>query len=165
MNPPPAPLPTYPLSYCQWRLAALWLGATLVLTVLLLAQIAGGVYGDKGVKAQAWLMPNLLPTLAMIGGAIAYQMTQRASELAVTRFAYRATWWFSLIYLLLVLATIGFGPLARERLGIDALEWLAIPAPVLTGLSAIASAALGAFFVSSKPTAEAAAESKPGAIP
>ena len=144
MNAPAESHSTYPLSYCQVRLTILWIGSTLVLAAVMLTQVAGGVYGDRGEKALAWLLPNVLPTLGMIGGAIVYQMRQQSNELTVTKFAYRGTLLFSLTYILLILITIVLGPMAHEHLGKDALEWLGVPAAVLTGVSTIVSGALAA---------------------
>jgi len=144
---------TYPLQMCQWRLAVIWLLGSCVLFILMAFQVAGGKYGNEDQKAWGWLLPQVLPILSMIGGAIVYQMNRSDENIVVTSFAYRATWVVSLIYLLLVLTTVALVPIAEQEQGIKPIDFLPKMGPVLTGLSAIASSILAAFFVSSKPKA------------
>jgi hypothetical protein len=140
-----------PLSTCQWRLASVWLVGTAVLCILVLIQIAGGKYGDEDDKAWGWLLPNLLPMLSVIAGAIVYQVKTQTAPMTVTRFAYRATWMLSLIYLVILLATVILVPLAEAARNLKPIDWLTRPHALITGLSTIVGGVLGAFFVSSRP--------------
>jgi cobalamin synthase len=139
------------LATCQWRLATVRLVGAAVLFVIVLVQIAGGKYGQDDDKAWGWLLPNLLPTLSMISGAIVYQVKNQSTPMMVTRFAFRTTWWLSLIYLLLVLVTVLLVPLAEQMRNMKPIDWLTHPHALLTGLSTIVGGTLGAFFVSSRP--------------
>ena len=160
----PAPLPAdardgadaIPLGSCQWKLAGLWLIAGFILFGLMLGQVAGGRYGSQHERAFGWLLPNLLPSLSMIAGAIVFNVRTPQSGMHVTRFAFNATLWFSVFYLAVLLLVLLLVPVAEQGVRIAPVDWLEVPRSLVSGLSTLVSAALGAFFVSSKPQPEGA---------
>ncbi len=130
------------VSICQQRLAIIWFAGTGLVLALLLAQTMLGKYGDQVEKAWSWFLPTVAPTLSLILGAIAYQARQGETTATVDRFFFRLSAALSIIYLLLVLASLLMQPLSDmtplRLLDVSNL-WLG-PAQGLVGI------ALGAFF-------------------
>lgn len=135
---------------CQWRLASVWLSGAGVLLALFLVQVAGRKFDGEETRAWAWLLPNVVPVLTMIGGAVSYQVSRPKVRIEVNPFAYRAAVALSVVYLAILLLVLLLIPLAETR-GTSPIAWVTQCQVPITALSAIVGGALGAFFVSSKP--------------
>jgi hypothetical protein len=133
----------------QWWLASVWLGGAAVILGLFFVQIAGGKFPEVD-RAWAWLLPNIVPVLTMIGGAVSYQVARPAVRIMVNPFAYRAAMALSIVYLAILLLVLLLIPLAEAQ-GRHPIDWVTGSQIPITALSATVTGALGAFFVSSKP--------------
>jgi membrane protease YdiL (CAAX protease family) len=144
---------TYPRAFsdCQWRLASVWLGGSAVILAIFLVQIAGRKFGGQEERAWAWLLPNVVPVLTMIGGAVSYQVSRPRVRIEVNRFAYLAALALSMVYLFILLLILLLIPMAEGH-GTSPIDWVVQAQVPITALSAIVGATLGAFFVSSKPS-------------
>jgi len=129
---------------CKRHLAIVWFVGAGVVFAVMLTQSLLGRYGNDLTSAWGWVLPTILPTLSLIIGVLvadALQGPEKARK--VDRFLFRLSIGISMIYVLVVLATILLQPVSP------------IPPPEVMKQShlwlgpfqGIASACLGAFFV------------------
>lgn len=133
-----------PMERCQRTLATLWFVAGVILLILLVVQTLGNHYGDKDNEAWGWLLPNLLPTLSLIIGALtadAFGGGQKSKQ--VDAFIYRLALAVSAIYLLMVLLPV----IAQPFVSYSPLDLLKRSNLWLGPLQGLVSATVGAFFV------------------
>lgn len=133
-----------PLAACQRRLAAIWLPACALLSLLLVGQSVFGKYGDESGKAWGWFLPTVLPTLSLIVGAVAYSAKQPDTPDTVDEFAYRLSLGLSIFYLLLVAAV----PVVQPLSGLPPFRLMEISSLWLGPVQGLVGLALGVFFVS-----------------
>ncbi len=140
------------LSTCRGLLALIWMVGFFVLALLVYAQTMVGHYGDKVQEAWSWLLPTVIPTLALILGLYVAQVrgdSGREKEQVHTRVGILPLIFFALLstmYLGLVLATILFQPFlgAKPEQFIQAMG----RANLLLGpLQGLVSLSIGAFFL------------------
>ena len=135
-----------PVVECQRRLAGVWAIGSALALALFLAQTWGGKYGDQTAKAWGWFVPTLLPTFSLIVGVIAGQARQvEDSTVTASSLAFRLSFWLSVAYLALVMATPLMEPMVNEG---DPLDFFNLSTLWLGPLQTLAGIALGAFFVS-----------------
>lgn len=133
-----------PMERCRRTLGVVWFVGGALLFILLVAQTLGNHYGDKDNEAWGWLLPNLLPTLSLIIGALmadAFGSQQKNKQ--VDAFVYRLALGVSAIYLLMVLLPV----LAQPLVFYPPLDLLKRSNLWLGPLQGLVSATIGAFFV------------------
>lgn len=149
-----------PLSTGRIRLTWLWGLGCLPLVILLFAQSVGGGYcierneagscitGSQIQDAWKWLLPHL-STLSLIVGIWVADVTGNAVDgKSVSRFLFWLTFVCSAIYLLALLSTMFFLPLALSfNEGMEALEWLQLSDNWLLFLQGLSTATMGVFFI------------------
>jgi hypothetical protein len=130
------------------RLAVVWFIGGGTLFLLLLAQTMFGRYGDKVKEAWAWLLPTILPTLSLItsGIVISGPMGKSLETKTVDRFAFRLSLMLSIFYLVTVSLTFLLSPFSP----VPPLELMKLSNLWLAPFQGLVSAALAAFFVSTK---------------
>jgi hypothetical protein len=133
-----------PLSLCQRRLAMIWFAGSGLIAILLVAQTIRSKYGDQPEKAWSWFLPTILPTLSLIVGAVAYEASRPQEAATVDRFFFKLSISLSVVYLLLVLATLIFQPLTQ----MTPLRLMDISNLWLGPIQGLVGIALGALFVS-----------------
>ncbi len=133
-----------PVSFCQHRLAVVWLIGSGLVFALLIAQTVGGKYGTQADKAFGWLLPTVLPTLLLIVGAVASEARRAESMATVDRFAFRMSLGLSAFYLVLVLAT----SLVQPFSSMTPLELMTTSHLWLGPVQGVVGIALGVFFTS-----------------
>lgn len=132
-----------PLAQCKKRLAMLWLGCSGTLVALLMAQSLANKWRGSVQGVWDWLLPNVLPTTMLIVGALVIDLrTTEGKEETVDPFLYRLALSLSLFHLAAVAVSLLAAAL-RDDAGLlqTSRLWLA-------ATQSLASAALGAFFVS-----------------
>ena len=135
------------LNQARNKLAVLWLVGFVFVVSLLTAQTMGTAFGDRGGEVWNWIAPHLTPTLLLIigvWGAGAVSNGNKGAAKRVNRTYFRAAFWLSLFYLLLLLSSILASPIVAalrpdEKFTIvDALKlssaWLALVQGVVAGL-------------------------------
>jgi hypothetical protein len=136
-----------PVAKGQATLAQIWAFGSGAIFLLVVIQTALGKYPDHNADAWGWLLPQLLPSLSTIFGAVTYNANQPPSSDTVDRLAFRLCIGLSVFFLLLVVAVLVLQPFADQS-PIELMRvsrfWLA-PVQGFVGLS------LGVFFVSRKP--------------
>ncbi len=92
-----------PLERVRTKLAALWMvGGSLIVGILVVQSLLGR-YGDKVQDVWGWLLPTLMPTLAMILAVLGYSALSRAmSGIVVRRDFFTVAFWLSGFYLFLI---------------------------------------------------------------
>jgi Na+/H+-dicarboxylate symporter len=136
-----------PLDQCRRNLAIVWFLGGGILFALLVVQTLGNHYGEEDREAWGWLLPNIMPTLSLIIGAlVAEAVSSNSTEKLADDFLYRMSLALSIIYLLLVLLPVVAQPFTSSS-PMDALKrsnlWLG-------PLQGLVSASLGAFFIKAK---------------
>ena len=133
-----------PMERCKRHLALLWLVGSAILFILLIAQTVGNHYGDKDNEAWGWLLPNLMPTLLLIVGALmADAFGTGAKAKSVDDFVYKVALALSAVYLFMVVLPIGLQPYVSYT----PIELLKRSNLWLGPLQGLVSAAVGVFFV------------------
>jgi hypothetical protein len=98
------------------------------------------LFGDDTEKVWQWFLPNILPTLTMVGVA-AYAGRQRVGRLPLTVFIFAIA--TSLLYLFVLTATMIVGSLFEAQ----PLEFMRRSSLWLAPLQAFASSSLAYYFV------------------
>jgi hypothetical protein len=127
---------------CQRRLPLVWMGYSLALILLLVAQSVHGPYGSRVDRAWQWLIPLVLPTVSLIVGAVAYEAKSRGEGRKISRFPYRVALFLSLLYLTLVLSVPLLAPLTAD----SPINFMQESTLWLAPVQGLASIALGVFF-------------------
>jgi hypothetical protein len=130
----------------QRRLAVLWVCGAVGVLLLVVVQSIGGKYGGSTERAWAWLLPTVLPTLALIVGALASSARQPDTADTVDRFAFRLCFGLSLVYLVLVAAV----PLVQPLTTWTPLELMEMSNLWLGPIQGVVALSLGAFYMSGK---------------
>jgi hypothetical protein len=129
---------------CQRRLALLWCGGAAVPFFLLFVQTVLGKFGSGVTEAWGWFSQALVPTLALIVGALVMEGREQApSKRRADAFLFKLAFGLSATYLLVVLLTLLTQPFATATPG----PWFKQSNLWLGLLQGIVSASLGAFFV------------------
>ncbi len=99
------------MSKSRKKLALLWfIGSGIIFFVNLIPSLTG-VYGEQLTEIWGWLLQTIVPTLSLMLSVYILDAMGKANNIeTVDSFFFRLTFWLSLIYLLLVLATIMFRP-------------------------------------------------------
>ena len=107
--------PTVPLEQARNRLATLWIVGFVVVMLLLIGQTMGTSLGNRAEEVWNWVAPLLSPTLALIITVWASTSVRTPDAAApnqvVSRSFYRAAFWLSLFYLLLILSALISSPI------------------------------------------------------
>jgi hypothetical protein len=142
--------PTLSLDAVRARLSAVWLVGTGIVFVLLVVQSLLGRYEDKTQEAWGWLLPTIMPTLGLIVTVLGYTALDPIfSQAVVRRSFFRVAIWLSVMYLLLILLTIGVQPfVARDANA--AVELMRTSQLWLGPFQGLVASALGVLFVSKK---------------
>lgn len=128
----------------QRRLAFLWFGGTALPFFLLFVQTVLGKYGSGVAEVWGWFSQSVVPTLALIVGALVMESRGRAPlRRRADAFLFRLAFGLSATYLLVVMLTLLAEPFAAATPG----PWLKQSNLWLGLLQGIVSASLGAFFV------------------
>ena len=133
----------------------LWMSGGILLFIVLIAQSYGGHYEPKTREAWGWLLPLILPTLALIIGVVVADAqtgkNQDADEAAanVGPMVYWLGFGLSLFYLLLVALAILVQPMSQS----SPMEVLQLSNLWLGPLQGLTAGVLAVFFRSSKPKA------------
>jgi hypothetical protein len=105
-----------------------------------------GKWGTEAQRAWEWLLPNVLPTAMLIVGAFMVELRVREEKPeSVDAFLYRLALGLSCFHLFAVLLAL---VVAAVRSDVDLLQTSRL---WLSASQGLASAALGAFFVSRRP--------------
>jgi len=135
---------TIDLSKAQMRLLITWLigsmPAFIYVFVKTLDPEASGIE-----KVWGWLMPTIMPTLLMVAGTCAGVALAKQTSREVNRLFYQISVCISVFYLLAVFCTVFVS--LRSTNAVDDLNKSSI---FIGSLQGLASACLGAFFVSKK---------------
>ena len=137
-----------PMTESKKRLAIVWfIGGGLIFFVLIMQTLLGH-YGDKAKEAWAWFMPTIVPTLSRItsGVIVSGPLGKSLETETVDQFAYRLSFVLSIFYLIVVSFTILISPFST----MPPLELMKLSNLWLAPIQGIVSAALAAFFVSTK---------------
>ncbi len=129
-------------------LATAWFIGSGLLFLVLMVQTLLGHYGDKAKEAWAWFMPTIVPTLSLItsGVVISGPLGKSLETETVDQFSYRLSLVLSIFYLIVVSLTILITPFSAT----PPLELMKLSNLWLAPIQGIVSAALAAFFVSTK---------------
>ena len=140
------------LDVARNRLAVIWLGGGSVVLLIVVVQSLLHHYidssGDFTQEAWGWLLPTILPTLAMIIGVLSYTaLDPKTSKFVVRSNFLTIAVFLSCLYLVLVLLPILFQPLSG-RTASDAIGMMRISNLWLGPVQGLVGSALGALFVS-----------------
>ena len=103
-----ARIPTVSLRLARSRLAMIWFPLSGLLFLLMVVQTNTGGFGTSEQAAWGWALPNFLPTLALMGSALAANaMEPTESRKSIVRlFFFRLAFWLSLFYFLILFIII-----------------------------------------------------------
>jgi hypothetical protein len=134
------------MSQCKVRLAMVWFSGAGLLFMLIFAQTIGGRYDDRVDEVWNWLLPNLMPTLSLITGALIMDFKNQEPEEVLTNkpFLFKLTFWFSIFYLLVMILSILLWPFSTEP---DPLAFLQNSSLWLGPFQGLVSGLMGAFFI------------------
>lgn len=127
---------------CQYRLLGVWLAGAGLLGAILVVQQMRGYYGADAQAAWAWFSPNVVPTVSLMV-AVVVAAQQQHEDRQVDRAFYRMTLAASVIFLLLLFATV----LAQPFTDSTPLELMQGSTLYLAIFQAFAAGMLGAFFI------------------
>lgn len=131
----------------QKLLAIIWFIGAGIFFILLVFQTILGRYDNRANEAWSWLLPNIMPTLSLIIGVIISDTFGQDMQMkTVDRFVFRLSYLLSIAYLIVVGLTIFLSPLSN----IPPLDLMKLSNLWLAPFQGLASASLGAFFVSRK---------------
>src|SRR5262249_53660073 len=103
------------MTQCKKRLTVIWCIGFVALFVTLLIQSIKGHYGDNTSEAWGWLFPTILPTLLLILGVmVSDAINKPETDTKVDSFIYNLAKYLSIIYLLVVSATILLQPFSSS---------------------------------------------------
>ena len=148
------------LDQVRWRLAKLWyIGAGLIF-LLLIVQSFGTVYGGRVGEVWSWALPALIPTLSLItsvlGSAALVRHGGKKPKVGVKRRFAAVSFWLSVVYLSLILATILSQPIVvilRPDWSFGAVDALKQSHLWLAPIQGVVVSALAVLFFSEKTAA------------
>lgn len=133
-----------PIKICKQRLITLWFVGSGVVFFIVLLQSFFGRYSDQVDEAWSWLLPTVVPTLALMIGVLVADARQESSlEKMVDRFTFSMSFILSLAYFAVILLTIAVQPFTTK----PPLELLKLSNLWLAPIQGLVTASLGAFFV------------------
>lgn len=133
-----------PLKICKQRLITLWFVGSGIVFFIVLLQSFFGRYSDQVDEAWGWLLPTVVPTLALMIGVLVADARQESSpEKMVDRFTFSMSFILSLAYFAVILLTIAVQPFTTK----PPLELLKLSNLWLAPIQGLVTASLGAFFV------------------
>jgi hypothetical protein len=136
-----------PLEKVRNQLAALWLIAAAVLTLILVMQSLLGKYGDVAQEVWGWALPTIMPTLGMIISVLGYTALDPTTGNSVVRKSFSAiAFWLSVLYLLLIGLTVIIQPFS----GKDPIQLMRLSNLWLGPFQGLVASALGVLFVSKR---------------
>lgn len=135
---------TLPLTTAKRRLAQAWFaGAGVVASLLLVLTLFGDQDSVRNLW-EAWFVPGVMPNLSLIVGVLVADFRgSKAGDEEADTFVFKLAFWLSCIYLGLMLVTLLASPLTAVAFEADLENSRYFLAP----LQALATAALGAFYV------------------
>jgi hypothetical protein len=141
---------TIPLDTVRTRLSMVWLGGAGIIFVVLVIQSLLGRYEDRTQDAWGWLLPAIMPSLALIVTVLGYTALDPIfSRSIVRRTFFRVALWLSVIYLLLILLTIAVQPIVAQDAK-AAVKLMHTSQMWLGPFQGLVASALGVLFVSKK---------------
>lgn len=144
-----------PLDVVRARLALLWLLSACLIFVTLVLQSLRLVYGDQTQEVWGWILPTVMPTLALIVTVLGYSALDPALSRAVVRRSFfHVSFYLSLAYLSLTYLTILVQPLTTG----DPIELMQMSNLWLGPFQGLVASALGVLFVSKRQGGEAAGD-------
>lgn len=148
-----------PLERVRTRLAAIWLGASCLIFLIMVVQSLVAVYQadtqDFTKEAWGWLLPTIMPTLAIIISVLGYSaLDPLFSASAVRRSFFRLALYLSAFYLALVLLTLLIQPFSAKSPA-SAIGLMHTSNLWLGPLQGLVASALGVLFVSKQPKGSA----------
>ena len=134
------------LDTAKKRLATVWfLGGGLLFLVFIL-QTLFGRYIDEEKEAWGWFLPNVMPTLLLIVGALRLE----GKGEAVDNFTYLIAFYLSIFYLVIVSLTIFLNPISQQYSERSPLQLLQLSNLFIGPLQGMVSGSIGWFFIKSK---------------
>jgi hypothetical protein len=136
-----------PISKCERWLALVWFVPAGVLSLIFIIQSMSNKYLGQTAEAWQWFLPNLLPVLSLILGAlVAEAMSGGPGARRIQRFYFRLTMGLSIVYLIAFALPILALPFVAVRSG-EMIEHLKRSNLWLGPMQGLVSASLGIFFV------------------
>jgi len=136
----------------QRRLAVVWVGAFCCVLMILTLQTISGHYQGMADAVWKWFLSSMGPTTCLILGALVAQEQKARSaknDSEVNLILYRSAFGLSLLYVVAILLTIGWQPIAA-RAGRSPLDLIADAAYSLAAVQSVLTIVLGYLFVKSK---------------
>ncbi len=133
------------MARCKTQLTIIWFIGSGILFTIFFAQTIGGRYGENMNEAWSWLLPNIMPTLALVTGVLVTDSMGKSAKIkSVNRFLFQLAFWLSIAYMLTMISTILLWPITNELKPLTYLQkssvWLAPFQGLISGL-------MGAFFI------------------
>lgn len=142
--------PTIGLDRVRSSLATLWLTGSGLLIFVLVLQSLLGHYEDKVQEVWGWVLPTIMPTLAMIVAVLGYTALEPDSLRSVVRRSFfRIAIWLSLFYILLIVLTVVIQPFVGAT-GEKAVQLMRLSNLWLGPMQGLVDSSLGVLFVSKK---------------
>lgn len=156
----PIGVPRIDLNRARNALAIVWFGGALLAVALVILQSILGRFEGYTQEFWGWFTPTIFPTLALIIGVIGGTALDDDNEQrTVKRFFFRGAMILSVVYFVVLLATMLLEPVA----GTHDMEYFNVANYWLSPVQGLVVAALGALFNSRKrgePDAEKPAAKK-----
>lgn len=147
---PRKPLPKrslVPLDEVRVRLALLWLLSAGAIFATLVFQSLRLVYGERTQEVWGWILPTIMPTLALIVTVLGYSALDPAMNRAVVRRSFfTLSFGLSLAYLAATFITILVQPFSAG----DPVELMRMSNLWLGPFQGLVASALGVLFVSKR---------------
>jgi hypothetical protein len=138
---------------CQRRLAVIWFIGACLVALIPIARTLAGETPVVTASIWRWLLPNLMPTLSLIIGAVTItKPTEQKSADVADSFSFRLAELSSVFYLLLVLALVALPPMLQPST--DQAEFLGNSGLFMGPIQGIVSALIGVFFIKQRQRAE-----------
>jgi len=131
-------------------LAALWLALGSLLVVFVSIQMTMDVYGTSSRDVWEWLVPNIVPTMTLVIGALAADLRPTIHDYKVSRMFFFVAFGLSFVYLvfLIVLVFYSVAHVPEDpEVGSPALKAMQRATFGIGALQGLVALSLGAFFV------------------
>lgn len=137
----------------QKNLAYVWMGATAVLLLIFFGQtLVGNKYPEQSDEAWDWLIPQVFPTLALMGGVlVAHARSAGRQDIVVKRAYYHLTLVIIIFYFTILCGVVLTAPFDFVNNETPALEHLRKSTKILSFLNGFVTLILSIFFVSEAP--------------
>jgi hypothetical protein len=135
------------LDKVRLSLARIWLIGAGVIVIIVVLQSLLGHFGDKTQDAWGWLLPTVMPSLAMILTVLGYTALEPEMSNSVVRTSfYGIAKWLSVAYLFLIILTIIIEPFTRRT----PTELMSLSNLWLGPMQGLVASSLGVLFVSKR---------------